>query len=253
MWAWRFPLLASTSRRTSARTSSGSLRLTARGCTRSSKGRTYRSTRSPAAGRRPGSATSCSGRNTTFCVRRPQGLPRLSICACQRGTRTSCSASAPPRQSSSASCLSTHGRLSPHVNIGFTISGEGSRPETLVDQARTASATNSISQAVWNGVAHPKLTVLGDILGWMLFDGGKIELESRTFPVRVGSGADATVPLQTSTINPISGEPYRQLALKTGNLSQMLGALGFSTTPAPTCCSWRTCSSRSTAQGSTIA
>ena len=127
---------------------------------------------------------------------------------------------------------STHGRLSPHVNIGFTLSGEGSRPETLVYQPLGVSDEFNLSGGVeW--VAHPKLTILGDFLGRTLFDGGKIELESRTFPVRVGSGADASVPLQTSTTNPISGEPYRQLALKTGNLSQMLGAVGFKYNAGP--------------------
>jgi len=127
---------------------------------------------------------------------------------------------------------STHGRLSPHVNIGFTLSGEGSRPETLVYEPLGVSDEFNLSGGVeW--VAHPKLTILGDFLGRTLFDGGKIELESRTFPVRVGSGADASVPLQTSTTNPISGEPYRQLALKTGNLSQMLGAVGFKYNAGP--------------------
>lgn len=127
----------------------------------------------------------------------------------------------------------TTGRVSPHVNIGFTISGEGPRPATLqFEPIGVSDEFNFAGGVEW--VPHPKLTVIGDILGRTLFDAGKIDLASRTFPVRVGSGADASVQLQTSSINPISGEPYRQLALQTGsNLSQMLGALGFKYNAGP--------------------
>jgi Putative MetA-pathway of phenol degradation len=127
---------------------------------------------------------------------------------------------------------STNGQLSPHVNIGFTISGEGPRPATLQYEPLGVSDEFNFSGGVeW--VPHPKLTVIGDFLGRTLFDAGSIELESRTFPFRVGSSADLNTPLQTSSINPNSGEPYRQLELKTGNLSQMLGALGFKYNVAP--------------------
>ncbi len=127
---------------------------------------------------------------------------------------------------------STNGPISPHVNIGFTISGNGPRQETLQFEPLGVSDEFNFSGGVeW--VPHAKLTVIGDFLGRTLFDAGKIGLENRTFPVRVGSSSDATVPLQISSINPNTGGPYSQLALTSGNLSQMLGAVGFKYNAAP--------------------
>ena len=126
----------------------------------------------------------------------------------------------------------TTGRLSPHVNVGFTKSGDAPRRETLVFEPLGVSDEFSFSGgAEW--VAHPRLTVLADVLGRTLFDAGQIALETRTFPVRLGAASDVSVPLQSSTVNPITGEPYRQLALSGGNLSQVLGAAGFKYNAAP--------------------
>jgi hypothetical protein len=116
--------------------------------------------------------------------------------------------------------------VSPHVNIGFTVSGKGSRETDLVFEPLGVS-----DEFVYAGgieyIAHPRLTILGDVLGRTLFDAGKVELEAKTFPFRVGSGAPGTDPVQTSATNPNTGQPYRQLALRDGNLSLLLGAAGF--------------------------
>ena len=77
-------------------------------------------------------------------------------------------------------------------------------------------------------VAHPKLTILGDILGRTLFGAGKVDLETKTFPFRAGTGSTpATAPLQTSSINPVTGQPYEQLGLRDGDLNLVLGSAGF--------------------------
>ena len=54
-----------------------------------------------------------------------------------------------------------------------------------------------------------------------------IELETKTFPFRAGAGSNATAPVQTSSTNPVTGQPYEQLGLRDGNLSLLLGTAGF--------------------------
>lgn len=121
---------------------------------------------------------------------------------------------------------STHERISPHVNLGFTVSGEG-KPETLY-QFEPLGVSDEFNYAGGvEFVAHPKLTLLADFIGRTLFDAGDIELETKTFPFRAGAGSNATVPLQTSSTNPVTGQPYEQLGLRDGNLSLLLGAAGF--------------------------
>ena len=127
---------------------------------------------------------------------------------------------------------STHGRLAPHVNIGFTVSGEGPKEMLYGFEPLGVSDEFNYTGGV-EYVAHPRLTVLADIVGRTLFDAGDIDLESRTFSFRLGAGATGTVPQQVSSTNPITGEPYRQLALRSGNLTQLLGATGFKYNAGP--------------------
>jgi hypothetical protein len=127
---------------------------------------------------------------------------------------------------------STRGRVSPHVNLGFTVSGKGPREMLYGFEPLGVSDEFNYAGGV-ELVAHPRWTILADFLGRTLFDAGSIELESRTFNFRVGAGAGAAVPQQVSSTNPNTGEPYRQLALRSGNLSQMLGATGFKFNASP--------------------
>jgi hypothetical protein len=120
---------------------------------------------------------------------------------------------------------SDNDRISPHVNVGFTVSGEG-KPETQY-QFEPLGVSDEFNYA--GGleiVAHPKVTILADFLGRTLFDAGDIELETKTFPFRMGAGAAGTAPLMTSSTNPATGQPYEQLALREGNLSLLLGSAG---------------------------
>lgn len=117
-------------------------------------------------------------------------------------------------------------RVFPHVNIGYTLSGEGKRETEFLFEPLGVSDEFNYAGGV-EFVANPRLTLLADFLGRTLFDAGKIELETKTFPFRLGAGAAGTVPLQTSSSNPITGQPYRQLALQPGNLSLLLGSTGF--------------------------
>jgi Putative MetA-pathway of phenol degradation len=121
---------------------------------------------------------------------------------------------------------SNNNRLSPHVNVGFTLSGKGETP-AQIEQLGLRGASHEFNYAGGvEVVAHPKVTIIGDLLGRTLIDAGKIELETKTFPFRPGAGANAAVPLQTSSTNPHTGGPYEQLALRSGALSLLLGAAG---------------------------
>jgi hypothetical protein len=122
---------------------------------------------------------------------------------------------------------SSNPRVSPHVNIGFTLSGEGNRDTMFQFEPLGVSDEFNYSGGV-EIVAHPKLTLLADVLGRTLFDAGIVELETKTFPFRAGAGSTpATAPVQTSSTNPLTGQPYEQLGLRDGNLSLLLGSAGF--------------------------
>jgi hypothetical protein len=122
---------------------------------------------------------------------------------------------------------STRGRFSTHVNAGVTISGHGSDEMMYGVEPLGVSDEFNYYGAV-ELAAHPRLTLLGELLGRTQFDAGKIDLETRTFAYRVGSGVGASAPEVTSTINPITEEPYRQLALQAeNNLSILLGSAGL--------------------------
>jgi hypothetical protein len=118
-------------------------------------------------------------------------------------------------------------RLSPHLNIGFTLSGEGTRESSFGFEPPGVSDEFNYSGGV-EFVAYPRLTILADFLGRTLIDAGTVELEPRTFEFRPGAAALGSVTPRTSTINPLTGEPYRQLALEAGrNLTLLLGSAGF--------------------------
>lgn len=120
------------------------------------------------------------------------------------------------------------GRVLPHVNVGFTVSGEGdAEAQALLEPFGVSGVSDEFNYA--GGVeivAHPRLTLLADLLGRTLFDAGQIELETKTFAFSPVIGP-STAPLLTSRINPVTGQPYRQLALRSGNLSLAFGAVGL--------------------------
>jgi hypothetical protein len=115
-------------------------------------------------------------------------------------------------------------RISPHVNVGFTLSGTGEKlpgiePSGVSDEFVYAGGVEF--------VANPKLTILADFLGRTLIDAGNLELEARQFQFRNSAG----VLQPPSTTNPLTGQPYEQLALREGNLSVLLGSTGFKFNP----------------------
>ena len=122
------------------------LRLSSADSSRVHTGRTSPSTPSPVTDRRPASATSYSARNTTSCAPQTPVWQRLSISASQQATRTSCSASARRRPSSSRSCRLRTGS-SPRTSTSGSRSRARDRVPRRCSTSRSASATSSTSPA----------------------------------------------------------------------------------------------------------
>jgi hypothetical protein len=117
-------------------------------------------------------------------------------------------------------------RLASHLNIGYTFSGRGDTDVDFVFAPPGISDEFGYAGGV-EFVASPRLTIIGDLIGRTLIDAGRVEVESKQFQYRAGAGSIDTVPLQTSSTNPLTGQPYQQLALTPGqNLNLVLGAIG---------------------------
>ena len=116
-------------------------------------------------------------------------------------------------------------KIAPHFNFGYTISGKGNTDVEFLFEPIGASDEVNYAGGV-EFIAHPRLTIVWDYIGRTLIDAGKIEEVDQTFQFRSPAGATATTPLQTSTINPLDAQPYRQLELSDGSLNQQLMAIG---------------------------
>jgi hypothetical protein len=123
-------------------------------------------------------------------------------------------------------------RFATHFNFGFTISGTGERQ--TVGGFTSLGVSDEVNYAGGiEYVPHPTVTIIGDILGRTLLDAGQVEPVNKTYQFRVGAGAPATDPVLTSSTNPITNQPYRQLELSAGSPSLLLGAVGAKYNVAP--------------------
>ena len=121
----------------------------------------------------------------------------------------------------------TSGRVSSHFNLGTPFR----RKEAIRSSCHPATkSTTPAPSSLW---LHPRLTVVADFLGRSFIDAGTVAAANQEYTYRVGAGADATVPTQVSRANPLTGDPYSQLALSSGNLNVILGALGGKFNLAP--------------------
>ena len=121
-------------------------------------------------------------------------------------------------------------RLSPHLNVGFTLSGSGKTDPEYGGVYQPLGISHEFNYA--GGVeflASPKLTIVGDVIGRTLFDAGRVEPDTLSF-LFVRQGATT---IERSDTSPVSGEPYEQLSLRTGNLNLVLASGGFKFNPAP--------------------
>jgi hypothetical protein len=123
-------------------------------------------------------------------------------------------------------------RFATHFNFGFTISGTGERQ--TVGGFTSLGVSDEVNYAGGiEYVPHPTVTIIGDILGRTLLDAGQVEPVNKTYQFRVGAGATAADPVLTSSTNPITNQPYRQLELSSGSPSLLLGAVGAKYNVAP--------------------
>lgn len=121
-------------------------------------------------------------------------------------------------------------KFSPHFNFGYTISGKGNTDVEFLFEPLGASDEVNYAGGV-EFIAHPRLTIVWDYLGRTLIDAGKIEEVDQTYQFRSPAGATAATPLQTSAVNPLDNQPYRQLELRDGSLNQQLMAIGAKYNP----------------------
>lgn len=123
-------------------------------------------------------------------------------------------------------------RVATHFNFGFTLSGTGELQQTGGFTSIGVSDEVNYAGGI-EYVAHPTLTIIADVLGRTLLDAGQVEAVNKTYQYRVGAGATAGEPLLTSSTNPISNQPYRQLELRSGHQNLVLGAVGAKYNVAP--------------------
>jgi hypothetical protein len=114
------------------------------------------------------------------------------------------------------------GMFSPHINVGYTASGAGDlTPQFGVPVTGVSDEVNYAGGTEFT--PNPRVTLIGDLIGRTLRGAGTIAAETISLPF--GTGA-------ASSTNPLSGQPYRQLAWTPGNLNLVLGSAGVKYNPA---------------------
>ncbi len=104
----------------------------------------------------------------------------------------------------------TRGRLAPHLNVGYTISGEGNSFH-VGDQFNITGGTEY--------EATPRLTIVGDVIARTLFDSTLLKDVSVRHTFQQGPNA----AVESTTLS--------QFATETGNITPVLGAAGIKYNP----------------------
>jgi hypothetical protein len=106
------------------------------------------------------------------------------------------------------------GWFAPHVNIGYTFaSGEVGTTGLLAELGGSEPIPDEFNYAAGvEFVAHPRLTIVGDVVGRTLRDSGRLEIVGKPFEFQ-------GVTVQTAT--------FDEFDLRPGSLNLALGALGF--------------------------
>jgi hypothetical protein len=124
---------------------------------------------------------------------------------------------------------SERGRFAQHVNIGFT-AAQGDVPGTVPG----LSATSVPNELNYSGgveiVAHPKVTVMGDVIGRTLRGGGRLEMTTKSFEytsfsTTPGPGCNIFPTAVCGTFNADEFTP------RAGNLTLVLGTGGIKYNP----------------------
>jgi hypothetical protein len=116
----------------------------------------------------------------------------------------------------------TVGRFAPHINVGYTAAeGEIETTGLLAEVTTPSSFPDEFNYAFGSEfVAHPRLTIMGDVVGRSLRDAGRLQLQGQAFPyLREGS----TV-VEVAEFDEFEATP--------GDLHLVLGTVGFKFNPA---------------------
>ena len=117
-------------------------------------------------------------------------------------------------------------RFAQHFNVGYTFSGKGKLEPLLGDGADFVLSAygpgaravndefNFVAGVEW--VAHPRLTIVGDLLGRSLRDAGRLSLVSKSFPFVLQG---QTGPTQTAQ--------FDEFSWQSGSLNLVTGTVGF--------------------------
>ena len=101
--------------------------------------------------------------------------------------------------------------LTPHLNIGFTLSGDSDSEFVRVTDEFNYTAGTEV-------VLSPRLTITGDLVGRNLIDSGRLVEEPKTFNWRTAAGVAGS-------------STFVEFAAQPGNLNLLLGAAGVRYNP----------------------
>jgi hypothetical protein len=112
------------------------------------------------------------------------------------------------------------GRFSPHLNIGYTfVDGEVGESGLLAELGGTAPVPDELNYAMGMEFApHPKLTLIGDVVGRTLRRAGRLDMVSKGFQYQDGPS------VLTAT--------FDEFDPRAGSLNLLLGAVGAKFNPA---------------------
>ncbi len=112
---------------------------------------------------------------------------------------------------------SAYGRLSPHANVGYTISGDTTAARS--EETFVFAPPDELGYAVGvDFAATPRLTVVGDVVGRAIRDTVRLDVRQVRFPDLLTASGEVT--------SNFSGFTARQ-----GNLNQVLGSVGAKFNP----------------------
>jgi hypothetical protein len=107
------------------------------------------------------------------------------------------------------------GKFGQHVNFGYTFSESVGRGRSLV-----ADLPNEINYAAGaEYVAHPKLTLIGDLVGRSLPDAPRLDMETKTFSFTQGPGG------------PVTSAEFNEFEPRQGALNLLFGTFGAKFNP----------------------
>lgn len=111
------------------------------------------------------------------------------------------------------------GRFAPHVNIGYTfVNGDVGASGLLAQLGGTTALPDELNYAMGMEFApHPKLTIVGDVVGRTLRNAGRLEVVSKAFQYQDG--------------NIVRTANFDEFDPQGGNLNLVLGAVGAKFNP----------------------